>query len=55
MNKKEWNVPAFAELGISETKYSPNNGTKVDGSYVSKDGKHTYFTYAPSGNGEEPR
>ena len=49
MNMKVWNVPVLEELDMKATAYSPDNGHRVDGSYVSKDGKHTYYTYCPSG------
>ena len=46
---KTWNQPNLEELEMSATAYAPEKGSRVDGSYVSKDGQHTYFTYAPSG------
>ena len=46
---KKWNQPALEELELNATAYAPEMGSKVDGSYVSKDGQFTYFTYCPSG------
>lgn len=50
---KNWTEPTLVELNLNATAYAPEKGTTVDGSYVSKDGQHTYYTYAPSGGVKE--
>lgn len=47
---KIWNQPSLEELDMSATAYAPEKGNKVDGIYVSEDGKYTHYTYCPSGN-----
>ena len=51
---KKWNQPALEELDLNATAYAPEQGSKVDGSYISTDGKYVHYTYCPSGV-EEPR
>ena len=51
---KNWNQPAIEELDLNSTAYAPEKGSKIDGSYVSEDGKYTHNTYCPSG-AEQPK
>ncbi len=45
---KVWNNPVVEELEVKATAYNPEGGTKVDGQYVSVDGKYSQYTYGPS-------
>ena len=52
---KTWNTPSVEEMEVKATAYDPNGGTKVDGQYVSEDGKYNFYTYGPSsGNSGTP-
>lgn len=52
---KKWNTPSVEELNLNATAYNPAGGNNVDGAYLSKDGKYTYNTFAPSsGNAGTP-
>lgn len=50
---KKWNRPEVTELNVRDTMYSPMEGSKVDGSYISEDGKYVLYTYGPSGASNE--
>lgn len=53
--KKVWNTPELETLNVNATAYNPKAGNKVDGAYVSEDGKYNIPTYAPSsGNAGTP-
>lgn len=53
---KTWNAPTIEALNIKGTQYHPNGGDKVDGEYISIDGKYNHYTYGPSsGNAGIPK